>query len=229
MAKTLKTLGRTLVAVLALGLMGSPAAQADTTTWITPEGNKGKFAAEQVSESFKVTYLGRSVTCETMMWEETFIGAGTKLLPFQPAFTGCKTTAELNATFTMHECDFIVKGAPGEVGYLGTTELSCPNKGEQLELHVYMGTVHKPENHVCTYTVKPQAALGNVSFENRALGSPKDDIWLNAEGVTFETTVHGSALICGANGSEARVFGSTTIRAFDSEGNQTKLTVGSET
>ena len=86
-----------------------------------------------------------------------------------------------------------------------------------------------PENHVCTYTVKAQTALGNTRFENRGLESKYDDIWLQAEGVTFETTVDGSALICGANGGEARIFGATTIRAFSSEGGQTKLTVGHET
>ena len=220
------------IAALVLAMGSASAAQADSTTWLTPEGTKGKYAAEQVTQ-FKFSYEGRNLTCKTMLWEESFIGTGNKYLPFQPAFTGCETSFGLTATITMKECDFAIKGVPTdpeEFGYLGTTELSCP-AGQRISIDVYTSaTKHEdPEYLVCQYTVKPQTGLGYTYFENRALQSEKDDIWLQANGVTFKTEVDGSTFFCGASGGEARIWGATTIRAFSAEGSQTKLTVGHET
>jgi hypothetical protein len=200
----LKALGLALVAVLVLGAMATPTAQATVgNAQLTIEGGSG-FIHGQDEVAGQLTRNGRAITCTTVHHKSDTFFNGTTSLTIIPEYSNCHS-AGLPVTITMNGCAYVLTFTGHDIGggnhtFTAITHLQCP-AGKMIETHVYSSHAnHTAGISLCTYHIGPQTNKTEISLTNQAAGgiTPKD--WITADitiGGIVSTRTSGSELLCG--------------------------------
>jgi hypothetical protein len=153
MCRNLKTLGLTILPVLALSAVAASAASAapqflseieDTTL----TGTQGLAMANILT-----TDTGE-MKCKVVKFDGTMEPAETTTLTLKPTYEECKLAGE-NALVTLNGCRYQFHLGENTETFEAKMDIECPD-GERL-------VIDSPE---CSITIPPQAGLGEVKFTN---------------------------------------------------------------
>jgi hypothetical protein len=230
MIRNLKTLGLSVVAVLALSAMVTSAAQATIgNAQATIEGGKG-FIHGKDEVAGTLTRNGRTVTCTSAHYKSNTVLNGDTSITITPEYTNCHS-AGLPATVTVNGCAFIFTFT-ADAGHTFTaiSHLECP-PNKVVEIHVYSShNNHTAGTSLCTYhfgTVNINKT--EVSLTNKAAGgtTPKD--WITADitvGGIVSTRTSGSELLCGNELDNAgTLHASAELKGTDHAGGAAGITM----
>ncbi len=236
MIRSLKTLGLTLVAVLALsGVVASAASAAPKATPV-PEEYPVTIKGSQSTTNVMALEGGRKVECTGL----AFMGEGKSKaeaeeskLTVAPAYSGCTTTILGNkdpTTITVNGCQHLLtlsektSGTIAAEGWEATgreNHIQCP-AGASIEIHVYTSEANDLSNTpLCTFKVAAQTTSGDLDYrllEKNAEGAgTKSEINVTITGITT-TRASGTATNCGAATQTSSVSGRLQVEGFNFSG-----------
>ncbi|HYJ22932.1 MAG TPA: hypothetical protein VEW07_13030 [Solirubrobacterales bacterium] len=133
----------------------------------------------------------------------TVLTEATTSITVSGGFSGCFANGltAVPATVTMNQCDYIVEATSKTTGQISVT---CPNPGEQIEVHVYENHVKHTENKpMCTYDIKPQGPLKGGKITAINVGMANESLQISSFGSepTQLTSTVGGLAVCGAKAS----------------------------
>lgn len=226
MTRNFKALGLAAFALLALGAMVAPAAQAEVTltTGLTPSTHTAtSLHATQynptgnITDNNFTTAVG-ATNCSNAL--STFTGTTTgtnKTLTITPNYVHCTTiTKEDKAgtpvTVTLNGCDFLFNQPETLTGgpkYTGTVSVICP-AGKKIEVEVYAaGSVTAHSVKICTLSIGETKNIAHVIYTNIPGVPPvKDDITVKVTGSGIPYSTTG---ICGETAGNATYTSSLTL------------------
>ena len=228
-SRNLKALGLSLAAVLALGVVGASAAQA--------EGKfiAGKYPASLIGSSTSaqtITIAGgvRKVSCGTASFTGELTAAAESVQIF-PTYLMCSGSLPSEpVTLSPNGCSntWTVTKLESATTAIGTEAINCP-AGQEYQIDFYASAKEQSEHKpICTYGLPAQAGLGIVEYTDVGSGSTASlNITRNVTGVKVNV-LKGLKIACGAaagTSTTAAIGGSLNMTAKNA-GVQTGLSVG---
>lgn len=204
MTRTLKVLGLTAVAVLAMTAF--VAANASAKGVFKSSLTNTSLTGVETGGSHTFTYAGREVTCKKVKFTGFQAAKETTDLTISPEYNECHAVVlgnTLPATVTLNGCTLTFTASTPT-----TTALVhlCPG-GQHIDIHIYeAGKPHAVATEVCTYTVTP--ATIEVEYHNRTATTVE---------VTVKTAhipthrVKGTLLTCGSASANGVYKGSALV------------------
>lgn len=179
MARNLKVLGLSLLAVFAMGAVGASAASANPQFHLEMEDTT--LTGAQITANVLTTDLGE-MKCETVKYDGTQGPFTSTTLTLTPTFEKCKIGG-VNTTVTMNGCGYLFHLGANEENFEATMDIECP-AGEKL-------VVHTPE---CSITINPQAGLAKTTFTNEGAAATRAIVAdLNVAQIDY--VEHGAACV----------------------------------
>jgi hypothetical protein len=166
------------------------------------------------SEKNVFTVNGKTVECSTAKFEAEFTGTElSKLEKVHPTYSGC-TAFGLEATVTTTGCTYTFNEPTGTSSpYSGTVSIVCET-GHEIEINAGFG--------ICHVKVGSQANKSSVTYTDEGTGATRSVlVKANVSGIT--STVSGSELICGANGTQSATYkGSVLTKGYSNSTHTTQ-------
>jgi hypothetical protein len=170
MTRYLKTLGLTLAATLALGIMAASAAQAAPEFTGTNGGGTHEHTIitgeQEGTLEFNATAGNELyVKCEKATFAGTSATGKETELTLTPTYTNCKASGLFTTHWRLNGCDYkfkITKTITKEKEYEGTYDLTCP-AGNRIEIEM---TKLFGGGKKCLVTILPQNGIGPVIYRN---------------------------------------------------------------
>ncbi len=189
MARSFKTLGLALMAVLALSAVA--ASHASAAKFTSGGGYPQTILGEDVGANDKTTISNGPIICNGETYKGT-ITAATSTLLVTPNYINCRTEGAAfdNVTKTHNGCnlEFTVTATQTKDIDKGTVHLRCPGP-KWIENHHYTsGVNHAAGTSSCTNTLHPQTFVGDVQYTSETAN--KDLLVHGSMG--FDATTHGS-------------------------------------
>jgi hypothetical protein len=233
MARTLKTLGLSLVAVLAFGAVSASVASGATETVasLTTTGNyPATLVGGQSGGNHKFDFGGGlgALECKEVVMHSTLSAASTSAT-VQSTYNECilnVSGTERPTTITMNGCEFIMtvhQFYSGSGKGTGQGHLVCP-EGKAIEVHVFNDAEHTQSR--CTYHIAPQTISEGLEFQTMESGGPGEKATMTViinEAPVTATKTSGSALQCGGATCVAKYKGTSEIVATNEAEEQVGL------
>lgn len=195
MIRSIKTLGLSLVAVLALGAMTATGASA------------AEFHAEEagviVSGSKTNNHVfntgGGTVTCSTATFSGTATNATDDELTINPHYTGCTAFSIANTHVKMNGCDYLFTVEASSSS--GPVHVQCPGSAQIEVTPTVFGF------SACTVKIPGQTPTGGgVTYTN--LNSESEvEVDANVTGIHYTS----SGGLCGSSGTNATYTGKAKV------------------
>jgi hypothetical protein len=211
MIRKIKRLGLAFIAIMAMNVAASSAAQASE---LHAEGGPSvNITGQQTTQQKIQIFPSLNIQCTTASFEGTVQGDTQSQTTAQeftltPTYTGC-TLGGLNAIIDMNGCKYTVTGN-GQPALTALVDISGCTSGKTIEITA----------PGCTITVPEQPGLSHVTFTNIP-GPPKDlEVQFTIASIKYE--VHG--FTCGTPETQLRqdgqYVGKATFRAFVDSGSE---------
>jgi hypothetical protein len=239
MTRNLRALGLGLIAVFAMGAILASVAQAEKAAVATVE--KSPATIEGTQEGANVfNRAGREVTCGTATLHGT-VTNGSESAEVTPTYLNCHAIVlgtKLPATVTMNGCTFkFTLTADAGDTFTNTASLICP-ANKTIEIHVYANeTDHKNNIPKCTITIYGSSDEDrntdrkHIDVTNEPAGGITPKNWLLGH-ITLtgiQDAEDKPGLICGpAESTTTTLTGTSRIKAKDSEGKDTGITISTK-
>lgn len=199
------------------------------------KGETAKIDSQQIgTNTFTVNAL--SITCATNTGSGKTLTAGgaSTEVSITPLYETCHVVIAgltKTVTITVNKCAYILNATTttAESGALSNpadTSVSCENKGEALQIHIY-STANTETTTTCTYDLEPQGPLTGTTLTNQTNtpGSANDikaDFTIN---LSVNNTIKNA--VCGQNATETmKAAGETTLRATNAKSEYVDLSAG---
>lgn len=182
MTRNLKLLGLTVVAMLAIAVVGASAAAAAE---FHSEASSTELEGEQAASfNDKFTVDAGTTECENATYGGTVSGATTTTATVTAAYSGCTSTFGVSVTVEMNGCEYLF-----HTGTENTADVVCPKEKVIV--------VNAPG---CKITVFPQTARKTVVFETVQSVTPKHiTVFTELTGVEYEEHNQGFFPTCKTN------------------------------
>ncbi|MFT3864759.1 MAG: hypothetical protein QM729_10845 [Solirubrobacterales bacterium] len=211
MIRNLRILGLTMVAMLAVGVVGASAASAASFHSESSE----TFVLGSQSTQNVFTVNSRTVKCSTATFTGSFTGTSKSTLEnIHPEYGGCEAFG-LEATVNTEGCNYTFNEPSGSSTYTGTVNVVCES-GKEIEINAAS---------TCVVKVGSQSGLSSVTYTDEGSGSSRSVlVTANVSGIS--STVSGSTLICGTNGTRSATYtGSVSTKGYTSAAHTTQTGV----
>lgn len=205
MTRNLRRLGLTLVAVFALGAVGSSAASASE---FTVEGTPVFVIGEQVNIHVnRFTFGAINVECEKGRFEQTLVEAAVTEIPFKAKYEECKE-GEHAASINMNGCEYVFT-AKTDANEHSQLHIACP-AGKKIEISIPALS--------CTLKLSTQTPEKGVHYTNTGKGKTADyDATITAEKITYEKVGGAQCQLIAGNEKEGKYISELTVRAYNDE------------
>jgi hypothetical protein len=238
MIRNLKAFGLALIAVFALSAVAASGAQAAPkfTGFETPTGLHVHtiIKGEQVgNHQFFPAGEGEgfgAVECEVAKFEGTSLTGEDESITIKPTYEKCHATVlgvKFNADVNMNGCHYVffIGATQSEtMNYTGHTNIVGDTEEKTGPIKV---TVTNSEGGVkCEDTIAAQNNVGPIKYET--MTEKPTDVTVTSEATNVVNETHQGALACGiAKGvhNNGRYVGNTTVRGFNTNGEQIDIDV----
>jgi hypothetical protein len=221
MTRNLKFLGLAILAALATSsLVTLSGSSAQTGGHFDSEISHTTISGEQKDKEkpHKFNFEGFGfIECEEAVLHGTTLEAKVTQITLEPSYSKCKNGSN-HVTVTTNGCAYVFTFGP-QLESHSTVHIECPAK-KKIEIHV-----RDPANtkDLCTISVGPQTPLNGVVFTNE--GSPHDvkaEMTLNDVSYTRHKGECDPPTTTTLNNGQ--ITGTTTIRGFNTVGQQKAIT-----
>lgn len=233
MTRSLKALGLTLAAALAMGATAASVAQAESPAQLTAESSPVLVTGKQIG-GMVYARQNRSFQCAKGESQEFAKNGDTTFSAGTPTIKECTWSGGAGpVTVQTNGCAFLfhltANMVEGQHRWTATSDFVCP-PGKKGEILVYTSeTKHTEGVPICVWEYTTQEGLQTVELTNEpAAGStPKD--WLRAHveiGGIVSKRIFGSALLCGSEiDSNGTLKGEVELKGENEAGEPVGITV----
>lgn len=203
MTSTLKTLGLTFVAALALAALMAPVASSSSALFTANVGafERPRFDGGQTgkwTDTFTVNGLKIECVTATLTGEALSVSPSSTEITLNPIYNECHVIiAGLTklVTVTMNGCGYRLNATRNTGGFFYTADLTveCP-AFKSIEIHIYNAALSETST-ICTYDIGHQTYSGAFQLTNNAAATPDDIIAHSDFSFGAENTIKSA--ICG--------------------------------
>jgi hypothetical protein len=223
--RSLKVVGATLTTIIALGVVATSVAQAESAHHVAvataPAIITGLQEGPNVFHTEKIE--GSTPECQNATFEGTVGEISNKEVTLTSIYSEC-TFGEHEVNMRSNHCAFLLTGGTDASGN-APLHLECgPNGSEE-------GQIEIEAPGVCTVAIREQTPKGGVHYTGTKGASGFDEITfeMSVSGITYETT--DSAFLCffiGTHG-EGKYTGNITAKAYNEKAGCNPLSGTSKT
>lgn len=203
MIRNLRTLGLTVMAVLALGAVSASGAQAELAKFTAPEGYPILLKGEQLGANLMSIASGvRTISCASMILQGSLAAESAASEGITAEYGECTGNGETSATINMTGCTYtltLTSTRPTSGTGKGKFAVSCASS-TGIDIRIYSkGVEHAEGKELCRYRVPPQTLSGELEWHNRNVGTATEDIELTLTGVGVSALEvdKGTVIACG--------------------------------